>query len=168
MHQLLKRQVPVVFIGSAPAGIYNATVVSLDNYDKGYQMARRFINSGHKSLGGVFLHDSADSVATFSGYTDAIRDAGLSICDSCFLWCNSVDPHGINTRNASFINKFLKYACETADIIYIDDERMGADQQFPIRNNTLSPGKSLGKEAAKSLINIKKNGNAPSITIPFH
>ena len=53
IHQLLKRQLPVVFIGSAPTGIYNATVVSLDNYDKGYQMARRFINSGHKSLGGI-------------------------------------------------------------------------------------------------------------------
>jgi GntR family transcriptional regulator of arabinose operon len=168
IHQLLKRQLPVVFIGSAPTGIYNATVVSLDNYDKGYQMARRFINSGHKSLGGIFLHDSADSVSTFSGYIDAIRDAGLSICDSCFLWCNSVDPQGINTRSASFVNKFLKHACETADIIYLDDESIGADQQFPIRTNSLEAGKSLGKEAAKALINQKKNGNAPGITIPFH
>ncbi|SHI94040.1 GntR family transcriptional regulator [Pseudobutyrivibrio xylanivorans] len=165
---LLKRQIPVIFLESAPAGLYNTTVVASDNYGRGYQMARRFINSGRKRLGGIFIHDSATSIATFSGYVDAIRDAGLTICDSCFLWCNSVDPHGINTRNVTFINKFLKHACEEAEIIYLDDDTIGTEWLFPVKTNQLELSKPIGKEVAKKLIETKKNGNASSITIPYH
>ena len=168
LHLLLKRQLPIIFLESAPTGIYNTTVVASDNYGRGYQMARRFINSGRKKLGGIFIHDSAKSIAAFSGYVDAIRDAGLSICDSCFLWCNSVDPQGINTRNATFINKFLKHACEEAEVIYLDDDSLGTEWLFPVKTNQIELSKPLGKEAAKKFIEIKKNGNATSITIPYH
>ncbi|MDC7280331.1 GntR family transcriptional regulator [Butyrivibrio fibrisolvens] len=168
LHILLKRQLPVVFLESAPAGLYNTTVVASDNYGRGYQMARRFINSGRKKLGGIFIHDNASSIAAFSGYVDAIRDAGLTICDSCFLWCNSVAPQGINTRNTTFINKFLKHACEEAEIIYLDDDKIGTEWLFPVKTNQLELSKPFGKEAAKKFIEIKKNGNASGITIPYH
>ena len=168
LQQLLKRQLPVIFLGNAPTGIYNATVVAFDNYGKGYQMARRFINAGYKKLGGIFIHDSASSRASFSGYVDAIRDAGLTIYDSCFLWINTIDPQGINTRSINSINKFLKHACLEAEMIYLDDEHISNDWLFPVATNELELSKSLGKEAAKSFIELKKNGSASGITIPFH
>lgn len=168
MHQLLKRQLPIIFLESAPSGIYNTTVVASNCYDKGYQMARRFINSGKKALGGIFLRDSASSIASFSGFVDAIRDAGLSICDSCFLWCNSVDPVGINTRSSAFINKFLKQALELVDVVYLDDDRISTDSAFPAATCPLELSKSLGKETARAFLELKKNGNTKSITIPYH
>jgi GntR family transcriptional regulator of arabinose operon len=159
MQLLLKRQTPILFMDAIPAGIYNGTLLSADNYGKGYQTARSFINSGHKRLGGIFLHDSASSIATFSGFIDAIRDAGLNICDTCFLWVNSIDVPSIN--------KFLKATCETADIIYVDDDRITIDKSIHAQKCDLQLSKPLGKEAAKKFIELKKNGNASSITIPY-
>ncbi len=164
---LLKRQTPVVFLGTSPANIYNPTVVSFDNYSKGYQMARELINSGHEKIGGIFLHDSAGSMHTSSGFLDAIRDANLQLCDSCFLWCNSIDPEGINTRSNGAINRFLKNAYNLVTAVYIDDDSINMDNSFPIIHCDLTPAKSLGKEAAKVLLEIKKNGNSKSITIPY-
>ena len=168
LQQLLKRQLPIVFLEAAPTGIYNGTFVTGDNYGKGYQMARSFINAGKKKLGGIFFHDSSNSVSSFSGFMDAIRDAGLTICDSCFLWCSSEDSLEVSTKNSTAINKFLKHACEVADVIYLDDEAPGSDWTTPVVNCPLELSKPLGKEAAKKFIELKKNGNASSITIPYH
>ena len=168
LQQLLKRQLPIIFLESAPAGIYNGTVISCDSYGKGYQMARSFINAGKKKLGGIFFHDSSQSVASFAGFVDAVRDAGLTICDSCFLWCSSVDPAGINTRNTSFINKFLKHAQEDADVIYLDNESLSSDLIAPVATCSLELSKPFGREAARKFIELKKNGNASNITIPYH
>ena len=167
MQQLLKRQLPAVFLKSAPDGIYNATVVSTDDYGKGYQMARSFINSGHKSLGGIFVRDNKSSVNTFSGYIDAIRDADLNILDSCFLWCNSHDCPGINTRGAAVINRFVKHASEMADAIYIDDTSLSSEGTATVSHCTLEPARPLGKEAAKTFLELKNNGSAKSTTIAY-
>ncbi len=164
---LLKRQLPIVFINSAPSNIYNPTVVSLDSYDKGYQVARSLINSGHKKLGGIFLQDREDSHLSFSGFIDAIRDANLDICDNCFLWCNYKDPQGVNVRSTAGINRFLKYAYDTVSAVYTDDPTIGNDGTFPIFTCPFTPNKSLGKECAQALLKIKKNGNSPSVTIPY-
>ncbi|SDB51774.1 GntR family transcriptional regulator, arabinose operon transcriptional repressor [Pseudobutyrivibrio sp. YE44] len=164
---LLKRKTPIVFINTAPVGIYNPAVISADDYSKGYQMARSFINSGHKKIGGIFVHDRYSSICSFSGFVDAIRDAGLTINDGCFLWINSVDPQGCTSRSSSSINRFLKYAYETVSVVYVDDSTINTDGAYPLYKSTLSPTKDMGKEAAKLFLEIKKNGNSSSVTIPY-
>lgn len=164
---LLKRQLPIIFLGSAPAGLYNPSIVCFNDYDKGYQMARRFINSGKKDIGGIFLQDDANSIQAFSGYIDAIRDAGLTINDSCFMWCNSIDPQGINTRTSSAINRFLKNALDNASAIYVDDHTINVEESDCVFKCSLKPSKPLGKEIAKAFLALKKNGNSDTITIPY-
>ncbi|QFJ54775.1 GntR family transcriptional regulator [Pseudobutyrivibrio xylanivorans] len=156
---LLKRQLPIIFLENADTRIYNPIIVNTDDYSKGYQMARSLINSGHKKLGGVFNHDSASSVNAFTGFVDAIRDANLEIIDECFLWVDSGDSRPIN--------RFLKTAYNTVSSVYLDDVSRGTDGTFPVSTCTLALSKSLGKEAAKAFLALKKNGNSHSITIPY-
>ncbi|MBR1624100.1 MAG: hypothetical protein IJ675_09380, partial [Pseudobutyrivibrio sp.] len=132
---LLKRQTPIVFINAAPRDLYNATVVELDNYNKGYLMARQLINNGREDIGATFINNDAASVKTFSGFIDAIRDANLPIDDKRIIWRNYNHTSG--------------YAAQ------------------PSSGTKLIPSKSLGKECAKALLAIKKNGSCKSITIPF-
>ena len=164
---LLKRKTAVIFLNTAPIGLYNPTVISTDGYGKGYQMARYFINSGHKKIGGIFLHDRQSSIKSFSGFVDAIRDAGLPICDDCFLWINSADPAGCNSRSSASINRFLKNAYETVSVIYSDDSTINTDGSYPLYKSTLSTTKDVGKEAVKLFLEQKKNGNSISVTIQY-
>ncbi len=164
---LLKRQVPIIFINSAPNVIYNPTIVAADNYTRGYHMARNFINEGHKKIGGIFLHDDVASTSAYSGFVDAIRDANLEIIDQCFLFVNSVDFSGMCTRTNDTINHFLKIAYQDASVIYMDDSSLYSEGSLPVYRSTLQPTKSFGKEAAKAFIELKKNGNSKSVTIPY-
>ena len=135
MQLLLKRQTPIVFINAAPMDLYNPTVVSLDNYNKGYLIARKLINNGQMEIGATFMNNDAASAKIFSGFIDAIRDANLPILDKRFIWRNYSQT--INNNSS----------------------------QLPATD--LIPSKSLGKECAKALLTIKKNGSCKSITIPF-
>ncbi len=166
-HLLLKRQTPIIFINSAPTSLYNTSIVSSDDYSRGYQMARQFINAGKKALGGIFLHDDLSSIRAYNGYIDAIRDANLTIYDSCFMWCNSVDSHGINTRSSGIINRFLKNAYNEIEAVYLDDSTITVDGSYPLYTCNLVLSHSKGREAAKQLMTLKKNGNCKSVTIPY-
>lgn len=156
---LLKRQTPIVFIGSAPDEVYNPTIISLDDYNRGYQMARHLINNGHKKLGGIFTANDKSSSKAFSGFVDAIRDAGLAIFDNCFLW--------VQEGNGTAINRFMKNALSIVSAVYLEDYSISSDGTFPLFTSTLIPTKSIGKECAAALISIKKNGVSKSITIPY-
>ena len=155
MQQLLRRKTPVIFLEATPIGIYNGKEISSDSYSLGYQTARSFINMGKKDLGGIFLLDNKSSVLTYSGFVDAIRDAGLAYHDNCFLWCNSKDPVGVSTRSSSFINKFLKQAYNTVETVYLDDDTINVDGIYPVFRSEIE-SKSIGKPAAKALISLIK------------
>lgn len=167
MQILLKRQVPIVFINSAPKDIYSPTVIAADNYARGYYMARSYINEGHKNIGGIFLQDDVASTLAYSGFIDAIRDANLTINDAFFLFVNSIDFPGMSTRAEHTINEFLRVAYQDASVIYVDDFTLYPEGAFPVYRSNLHLSKSFGKEIAKAFIALKKNGNSKSITIPY-
>ncbi len=157
---LLKRQTPIIFINTLMNGIGSAPLIQLDNYSKGYQMARQLINSGHKKIGGVFIYDDLASVSSYSGFVDALRDANLEIYDDCFLWCSSKESVGS-------LNRFFKHASSTVTAVYLDDDFIATDGTYPVYYCTLSHGKSLGKEITHCFLSLKKNGSCRSVTIPF-
>jgi len=159
IHILLKRNIPVLFLGAVPSDLENIAAVLLDSYQRGYQMARHFINKGHTALGGIFYYNKADSIKSFQGYVDAIRDADLSIYDSCFFWCSS------NEKPA--LNRFFKSAYNTVSIVYVDNENITTDGTFPAFYPNLSLSKSLSKEVVKTFLALKKNGNIKTVTIPY-
>ena len=130
-------------------------------------MARRLINAGHKSLGGIFTNDDYASITSFRGFLDAIRDADLNIIDECFLFCPSSEPIGVNYRATGSINRFLNKAYNFVSAIYLDDDSITYDGTFPVYKCDLTPGKSLGRECGLTMLDIKKNGNGKSITIPY-
>lgn len=162
---LLKRQIPLVFVDSSPIGLYKAPCVAYNYYDQGYQMARSFINKGQTRLGGIFIRDSIASVTCYSGFIDAIRDSGMALMDSSYLWVNSVDQPGQDSRSPGSINKFLKAAYDKAQVVYCDDSGLNHDLLFPVYTSHLHPAKKIGKEAASLLLSIKKDGKGKSITI---
>lgn len=164
---LLKRKLPVIFVGSHPKDIYNVSTIAFDDYDRGYQNARRFINMGYKKVGGIFLYDDEASVSSFHGFVDAIRDANLPVLDDCYLWCPSFERPGANLRSTVHINRFLKNALKIASAIYSDDGTLTFDGTFPVYLNGLTPAKSIGKEIAKQFLAQKKNGNNKNVTIPY-
>ncbi len=167
LQRLLRRQTPILFLGNVPSGLYSASSITLDYYDKGYQLARKYINLGHKSIGGIFLRDNIASVICYQGFVEALRDANLVMNEANFLWVNSFDHNGSGTRQSTFINRFIRATTEKVDIIYCDDSILARNHEALKINENIAPAKSIGKEAANLFISIKKNGNVQSITIPF-
>ncbi len=89
----------------------------------------------------------------------------MALMDSSYLWVNSVDQPGQDSRSPGSINKFLKAAYDKAQVVYCDDSGLNHDLLFPVYTSHLHPAKKIGKEAASLLLSIKKDGKGKSITI---
>ena len=63
----------------------NIPCVSMDNYNPAYHICAELIQTGHKSIGGLFRLRSAQIVSRFDGVRQAIVDGGIPYNESAFL-----------------------------------------------------------------------------------
>ena len=82
--KLMRRQRDLIFVYNRPYSIPSGCLISGDDYNTGYQAARRLINAGKNDFGGVFFYDEASSMNRYHGFIDAIRDASLPLKDDSF------------------------------------------------------------------------------------
>ena len=64
--------------------------ITTDDRNVACKLTEALIHAGHRSIGGIFISDEAQSVNRFSGYVDGLNEYGFSIMDDYVLW-TSVD-----------------------------------------------------------------------------
>lgn len=189
--QLLKRRIPTVFLHNTILPNQPVLFSVADNYNAGYQLARHLINKGHKEIGAILKSDDAAGIKRYQGFSDALRDSNIPLCEDYIYWYASNDIQGKNPF--SFIKNIDLSIKNITGIICYNDQIafhliehlqslkidvpeniavVGIDDDYYAQASTpgittLSLTRAIGKEAADLLISHKNNKPRESITIPW-
>lgn len=97
--EIIDREIPAVFFNSYYPGI-DIPHISLNDKRAGYMAARHLIELSHKNIAGIFKSDDRQGHLRYSGYVEALTEAGLVLKDENVLWIDTED-----LRNLSFDSK---------------------------------------------------------------
>ena len=122
--QLRQRGVPSVFLYAPPNGLEGAVCISDDDRGGGYLLTRYLIGLGHDRIGGIFKADDRQGTERYLGYAEALRDAGITLDESCLRWFNSEDRLDLlNTGNPWFLHRYLeRYLGGCSAVLCYNDE----------------------------------------------
>ena len=190
--QILRRRIPMVFLHSTI--LPNQPVLSAvaDNYNAGYQLARHLINKGHKNIGAILKADDSVGLKRYQGFSEALRDSNIPICEEHIYWYTSNDIQGKNAF--SFIKNLKISPKELTGMVCYNDQIafhliehlqslnllvpndiavIGIDDDYYAQASTpgittLSLTRAIGKEATDLLISSINNKARESVTIPWH
>lgn len=183
--QLANQGVPVVFINSIYPTLECDRIISVvtDDFNGGYQLAKRLIAKGHKSIGCIFKSDDAQGINRFRGAISAFIDSGTEFNDSNFVWFTTetkqlllplLIPSGFflncsaiicyNDEVAAMVFSYLKQKQHSIAEIASFDHNINNDLIPPgIEFHSLNhPKDRLGKTAALKLFNLLADKQAAS------
>lgn len=178
-HELLRLQIPILFINSYYPDI-DIPHVSLNDMITAQKATQYLINAGHQKIGAIFKSDDGQGHLRYQGYFQAMKKAKLPIEDSFVVWIDTYDMKKLsnmkdyiiyrirtctailcyNDEIAYEVINFLKRegirVPEDISIIGIDGSELS--MQGEIKITTLPhPMEELGKKAAKNLISMMKD-----------
>lgn len=87
---LTGRGIPVLFFNSNYPEL-DLPYVSLNDEMAGRRAAEYLIGAGHRQIAGIFKCDDGQGHLRYSGYSAAMRQAGLAIDSSRVIWIDSAD-----------------------------------------------------------------------------
>ena len=189
--QLLRRRIPTVFLHNTILPGQPVLYAVADNYNAGYQLARHLINKGHKELGAIFKLDDAAGIKRYQGFSEALRDSNIPICEDHIYWYSSNDIQGKDAF--SFIKNINLSIKDVTGMVCFNDQIafhliehlqalklhipndiavVGIDDDYYAQASTpgittLSLARAIGKEAADLLISNRNNKARESISIPW-
>ena len=103
-HEILKRQIPVLFLNSFYPEL-DIPHVSFNDHMVGYRMTKYLIGMGHTKIAGIFKLDDLQGRIRCSGFVDAMYEAGLEIDDRNVLWLDTQDIRHIEKQAARVIER---------------------------------------------------------------
>lgn len=190
--QLLRRRIPTVFLYNTVFTNQPVLSATADDYSAGYQLARHLINKGHKNIGGIFKMDDASGIKRYNGFSEALRDSNIPLCEDHIYWYTSKDIQGkdafyfINYINPSAKDitamvcyndqiafQLIKHLQELHLVVPRDIAVVGIDDDYYAQASTpgittLALARAIGKEAADLLISTINNKTRESVSIPWH
>lgn len=122
--QLLRQNIPIVFLHGAYPDLAGAVCIGDDNYGGGYQLTRHLIEQGHTHIGGIFKSDDIQGLRRYEGCMAALRDADLLQPDSQFNWFTTGDRWRlVEERDMELLQYMLHENCRNCSaIICYNDE----------------------------------------------
>ena len=84
--RLLERNIPFVFINGYYPELPRAVHVITDDASGGRMAAKLLIDKGYKRIGGVFKSDDMQGHLRYRGFSEALQDVGLPVCDESVCW----------------------------------------------------------------------------------
>ena len=102
--QLQQMGVPILFFNCAYPEL-NLPVVSLDDQAVGEKAVRYLISRGHTRIAGIFKADDGQGKLRYTGYLNALMEAGIKIDDRRILWIDTVDQNSLHKIRASVLNR---------------------------------------------------------------
>lgn len=119
--EIRRRRIPVVFINSSYPQL-KIPHVSINDHMAGWKITKYLIAMGHKKIGGIFKLDDGQGRLRFSGYIDAMLDAGLSVEDRQVVWVDTEDKQHLDRSEDKVLERF--HDC-TAVFCYNDEVALG-------------------------------------------
>lgn len=181
--QLMKKHVPVLFM-NAYYEVLNAPHVSMNDKMAGKVATEYAISKGHTRIGGVFKLDDCQGAKRYSGFLEAMNEAGLRVTGNDLLWFDTVDAENeenikdlanrirkrLSTRTAlvmyndeiayKVINEFGKMGInipEDISIVGIDDTFLSTSGNVQI-SSVKYPTKDIGDKTAENMLELIKDG----------
>lgn len=122
--RLRKKGVAICFLGGYYPAFPSAVYVRDDNYYGGYLLGKYLIRKGHTHIGAIFQIDDLAGPERYQGFTAALRDFSIPVCDERILWYTSTDLEALESRSdTSFLTAFIRrYAQSCSAVICQNDE----------------------------------------------
>lgn len=115
--KVLQRKIPILFIN----GFYdklNTPHVSMNDMQAGKKATELLIERGHTKIAGMFKLDDIQGHLRYSGFTEAMIEAGLVCKDHNVIWYDTEDAKNI----AQLRDKILKRIAGCTAIVAYNDE----------------------------------------------
>lgn len=119
--EIRKRRIPVVFINSCYPQL-KIPHVSINDHMTGWKITKYLISMGHRKIGGIFKLDDRQGQLRFSGFMDAMFDAGLSVGDGQVVWVDTEEKQHLDKSESKVLERFKD--C-TAVFCYNDEVAYG-------------------------------------------
>lgn len=104
IYEIRKRKIPILFINSYYPQL-KIHHVSINDRMIGRTMTRHLISMGHKKIGGIFKLDDGQGRLRYSGYVEAMSDAGFPIDDSRIIWIDTEDSHNLELLESKIMRR---------------------------------------------------------------
>lgn len=177
--EIRKRRIPVIFINSYYPQL-KIPHVSINDHMAGWKMTKHMIAMGHRKIGGIFKLDDGQGRLRYSGYMDAMLDAGLEIDDTRILWIDTEDVKHLDKLTMKIMDRLKDctgvfcYNDEVAfslvdifkkagmrvpqdiSIVGVDDSDLAVLGDVAI-TSAPHPMENLGKKAAENLLRMIKD-----------
>lgn len=177
--EIRKKRIPVIFINSYYPQL-KIPYVSINDHMAGWKMTRYLISMGHEKIGGIFKLDDGQGRARFSGYMDAMMDAGLEVEDGQIVWVDTEEKQHLEKVSDKVLERFQDctavfcYNDEVAfglldifkkhgirvprdiSVASVDDSELAILGDVPIAS-TPHPMERLGGKAAENLLHMIKD-----------
>lgn len=88
--EILGRNIPVVFFHSYYENL-PIPHISINDREAGKEAARFLIENGHTEIGGIFKLEDGQGHRRFTGYVEALLEAGLEVQDDRIVWIDTQD-----------------------------------------------------------------------------
>lgn len=119
-YQLLaERHIPIVFFNAGYPQL-GMPCVALDDRKIAYKAVKCLIDNGHKKIGGIFKLDDGQGHLRYSGYLEALNEAGIPMEDRRVVWIDSEDM--TNLEQYKFDSLFKDRIADCSALMCYNDE----------------------------------------------
>lgn len=195
-HKLAAEGVPVIFLHNYYQGLEFPKVM-MDDCGCARKMTEMLIAAGHQSIAGIFKSDDLQGHWRYKGYIEALRSAGIAICEDYIKWYNTEDLDnatvlGDEAEFARFIapctglvcynDQIASMACsamsriglqmpEDISLVSFDDSVLSRSEASGF-TSAIHPKSMMGTEVASRLVKIINRGTQPAqrlnLVFPVH
>ena len=176
---LQERGIPIIFFNAAYNDL-NIPCVRMDDSECGKRMTELLIRAGHKNIGGIFHAEDGQGRLRYSGFVEAMREAGLPIDPRKVLWIDSYTMWRLETIQdvildrmngctgimcyndevaSRLINMFQDKGIrvpEDVSLVSIDDSSLASLGAVPF-TSCVHPKEELGRKVAGNLLGMINN-----------
>ncbi len=176
---LIERRIPILFVNSFYPEL-NCPHVSLNDKKCAYRAVEELLAHGHQNIGCILKLDDGQGHARYSGYLEAMKNAGFPIKDDWVVWLDTEDlAHmeenrekicrrlkdctGVfcyNDQVAAETIRFLQGAGvlvpEQMSIVSMDDSDLALMNGIAL-DSVPHPKERLGAKAAENLVHLIHN-----------
>lgn len=102
--EIMARRIPVLFLNSFYPEL-KIPHVSLNDHMVGYRMTKYLIGMGHRKIAGIFKLDDLQGRIRYTGFVDAMYEAGLGVEDRNVLWLDTEDVAQMEKQGSRVIER---------------------------------------------------------------
>lgn len=187
--ELMERKIPIIFFHSYYESL-PISHVSINDTESGRIATRYLIENGHKKIGGIFKLEDGQGHRRFSGYVQAMIEAGLAVDEEQVTWIDTQDERsGLTTCGEKILNRLegcsacvcyndsvahgLTLLCRSRGIriphdmsvVSIDNSELAQLNTTPL-TTVVHPMDKLGECVAQQFIKLVKNPQS-NVTYEF-